>query len=190
MGKNFKEEAKRKAEATLLKAERDLIYLQDLRKKFESENAIVPDHIDKEIKDKTVKAQKAVKRAKKYLKKVNGIRIDPSSIPSKMEEKETAIKELNESTEKRKIEFDITEHEKYSGPISRTREATHDLKKIIPTLSKEIKFQNIGFGGEKEYSEFVAKGTYNKILFDPKDGTRDPEIVKSFDKKLEYNKYE
>ena len=188
MGKNFKEETKRKAEAALLKAERDLIYLQDLRKNFESEDAIVPNHIDKEIMDKTEKAQKAVKRAKDYLKKVNGTRIDPSSIPSKMEEKEAAIKELNKSTEKRKIELDVTEHEKYSGPISRTREATHNLKEVIPTLSKEIKFQNIGFGGEKEYSDFVARGTYNKILFDPKDGTRDPEIVESYYKRLEDNK--
>lgn len=187
MGKNFSEEAKRKAEQALLKAERDLIYLQDLRKKFESEGAIIPDHIDKEIKDKTEKAQKVVKRAEEYLKKVEGTRIDPFSVPSKMEEKEAAINELNKSTTKGKIELDVTEHEKYYGPVSRTREAAHSLKEIIPTLSKEIKFQNIGFGGEKEYSDFVARGTYDKILFDPKDGTRDPEIVKAYYKKLEGN---
>lgn len=188
MGKNFSNETKRKAEEALLKAERELIYCQDIKKKFESDpDTIIPDHINKDLEEKIAKAKKVVERAEKYLKKVDGTRIDPLSVPSKMEEKEKAIEELNESVSKRKIEFDVTEHEKYSGPIARTREATHDLKSVIPNLSKEIKFQNIGFGGEAEYSDFVARGTYDKILFDPKDGTRDPEIVKAYYKKLENN---
>ena len=190
MGKNFDETIKAKAAEALLKAEQEQIYCQEMRKKLSDPDVVVPDHIEKDLKEREEKAKKAVERAEKYLKKVDGVRIDPFSVPSKTDKEKEAIKRLNESSPEnpeKKIELDITEHEKYSGPIARIREKTHDLESLIPNTTKEIKFQNIGFGGEKEYSDFVAKGTYDKILFDPKDGTRDPKIVGEYYKKLEAN---
>lgn len=175
MSKMYNEETKNKASKKLLEAEKELIYCNDLLDKFAKDSTLIPDHIEKELKERKEKAERAVKRNTNFVQKVCTERIDPTTVSSKMQENLMIIEELNKV---KPTPIENIAEQKLESPISRVKSKSHNLKEIIENISREIEFNKLGID-----STDIEKGIKDKkitVSIDHKGVTKDHEIIKEY----------